>query len=79
MQEKPMQDENWIEEYKQWKKDLKPFQIKLLDEGGQTQSQQWLINAMWCDWKEIKKLKDTELPPLNSLKDAKDPWEEQDM
>ena len=52
-----MNNENWIAQYKQWKGDLKPFQVKLLDEGAMTQSQQWLINSMWCDWKEIKKQK----------------------
>ena len=27
-----MNDEDWKEQYKQWKEGLKPFQIKLLDE-----------------------------------------------
>ena len=65
-----MKDEPWIEQYKKWK-DLKPFQLKLLDEGAQSQSQAWLRNAMWCDWKNIRKVKDTHLPQLRS----DDPWE----
>ncbi len=69
-----MDDENWKNQYKEWKA-LKPFQIKLLDDGAESLSQAWLINAMWCEWKDIKKLKETELPALErSL--SKDPWEE---
>ena len=72
-----MDDENWKEQYKGWKQ-LKPFQLKLLDEGAQSLSQAWLLNAMWCEWKEIKKLKDTDLPSLNSVKLdlTNDPWYE---
>ncbi len=72
-----MTDASWIEEYKQWKI-LKPSQIQLLDEGAQSLSQTWLLNQMWCDWKEMKKLKETELPSLApALNDFnKDPWDE---
>ena len=35
-------------------KQLKPYQIKLLEEGAKSQSQAWLINQMWTDWKEIQ-------------------------
>ena len=54
-------DESWTEQYKKWK-DLKPYQLKLLDEGPKSQSQAWLYNSMWCDWKDIKLIKETELP-----------------
>ena len=64
-----MSNENWMEQYKKWRL-LKPHQLKLLDEGAKTQSQAWLINNMWCEWKNIKKIKETELPSL------KDPWDE---
>ena len=64
-----MDDMNWVEQYKEWRP-LKPYQVKLLDDGAKTQSQAWLINAMWCDWKDIKKIKEAELPSF------KDPWEE---
>ena len=53
-----MEVKNWQEEYKEWK-DLKPFQVKLLEEGAQSQSQAWLINSMWCDWKALSELKET--------------------
>ncbi len=70
-----MQEEDWKTEYKKMKP-LKPTQIKLLDEGAQTQSQAWLVNSMWSDWKELKGLKDTELPQLQSRfkESCKDPW-----
>ncbi len=72
-----MNDENWKEQYKSWKV-LKPFQLKLLDEGAVSLSQSWLLNSMWCEWKDIKRLKETELPAIQSKLDAlnKDPWEE---
>ena len=72
-----MNDENWKEEYKKWKA-LKPFQIKMLDEGAKSLSQAWLLNAMWCEWKNINIIKKTELPTVDSIKPEwnKDPWED---
>tara|TARA_B100000700_G_C14900864_1_gene787304 strand:+ start:264 stop:470 length:207 start_codon:yes stop_codon:yes gene_type:complete len=67
-----MEEELWTEQYKSWK-DLKPFQHKLLDEGPKSQSQAWLFNAMWCEWKDLKKLKDTELPSIEN-NSGLDPW-----
>ena len=77
-----MSDENWKDEYKSWKS-LRPFQLRLLDSGPISLSQTWLINAMWCDWKEIKKLKDIEAPKIEisrqssdkELSSQQDPWE----
>ena len=48
-----MNDENWKEEFKEWKPNLKPFQIKLLKEGAKSQSQALLLNDMWCEWKGL--------------------------
>ncbi len=72
-----MDDSNWKEQYKVWKQ-LKPFQLKLLDEGAQSLSQAWLISAMWCEWKDIKKLKDMDLPAISAIKSElnDDPWYE---
>ena len=56
-----MKDENWKEEFKEWKPDLKPFQIKLLEEGAQSNSQTLMLGDMWCEWKDLvlkKKLDD---------------------
>ncbi len=70
-----MNDENWKEEYKQWKQGLKSFQIKLLEDGAQSQNQQWLINDMWCEWKDLAIKRE-----LNKIANptfiADDPWEE---
>ena len=52
---------------------LKPFEAKLLDEGAKTLSQTWLVNQMWCEWRDIKKIKDAKLPLLES-RSSKDPW-----
>ena len=48
-----MNDENWKEQFKEWKTNLKPFQIKLLEEGAQSQSQALTLNDMWCEWKNL--------------------------
>ncbi len=70
-----MNDENWKEQYKEWKT-LKPFQIKLLDEGAVSLSQTWLVNSMWSEWQDIKRLKETDLPSIPSISDesSQDPW-----
>ncbi|HGY5554441.1 MAG TPA: hypothetical protein ACN46L_02355 [Prochlorococcus sp.] len=74
-----MNDEDWKEQYKQWKEGLKPFQIKLLDEGSQSQSQQWLINAMWCDWKDLKESRQNEAPQNQHQETlCNDPWKEEE-
>ncbi len=67
-----MKDQRWQEEYQEWRS-LKPFQKQLLEDGPKSQSQAWLVNNMWCDWKELKKLKEAELPSIYS-DNEKDPW-----
>ena len=62
-----MDDQNWVDEYKEWVQ-LRPHQIKLLDQGAQSQSQAWLINTMWSKWKEIKETKNSQ------SKLFEDPW-----
>ena len=75
-----MNDENWKTEYKDMKV-LKPSQIKLLDEGAQSQSQAWLLNAMWCEWKDLKEAENSNPDPsriiVSRAKDLQlDPWED---
>ncbi|WP_320676048.1 hypothetical protein [Prochlorococcus sp. MIT 1300] len=71
-----MNDENWKEEYKKLKS-LRPYQIKLLEEGATSLSQAWLLNSMWCEWKEIKAMTETNLPSIEvfSVGTPMDPWE----
>tara|TARA_Y100001968_G_C19029170_1_gene558964 strand:+ start:241 stop:456 length:216 start_codon:yes stop_codon:yes gene_type:complete len=70
-----MIDESWKNEYKQWK-DLKPYQVKLIDEGPISQSQAWLLNSMWCEWEDLRKTMDNKLK-LSGINNysSNDPWE----
>ena len=71
-----MNDDNWKQEYKQMKV-LQPFQIKLLDEGAQSLSQTWLLNEMWCDWKDIKfiEVEKDSLMSISNTEWTRDPWD----
>ena len=56
-----MNDAPWKEEYKKLKPDLKSYQIKLLEEGAESNSQTLMLSDMWCEWKDLvlkKKLND---------------------
>ena len=68
-----MIDESWKKEYKEWK-DLKPYQIQLIDEGPKSQSQAWLLNYMWCEWKDLKQKINTQSSLQNKYFNI-DPWE----
>ena len=71
-----MNDENWKEEFKQWKPELKPYQIKLLNDGAQSQNQACILNEMWCEWKDIAiKRKIKQIAKTSEIV-IKDPWEE---
>ena len=48
-----MNEENWKIHYKKWKK-LKPYQIKLIDDGPKSQSQAWLLKPKWCELLDLK-------------------------
>ena len=71
-----MDDKNWKQEFMQWKPDLKPIQIKLLEEGAQTQNQAFILNDMWCEWKTIAVKRKLECIAGGSFQ-IKDPWEEE--
>ena len=70
-----MNDENWKEEFKKWKPRLKPFKIKLLEEGAKSQSQTLLLSEMWCEWKELAVKKRLSKIASNPLL-IEDPWYE---
>ncbi len=72
-----MNDANWREEFKQWKPGLKPFQIKLLEEGAQSQSQALMLSDMWCEWKNIAVKRKIDQIAGKSLA-LEDPWYEKD-
>ncbi len=74
-----MEEQSWRDEYRSWKT-LSPSQTILLEQGAKSLSQTWLLNQMWCEWKEIKKLKETKLPTFSSTPQTltEDPWDEFD-
>ena len=73
-----MNDQNWKEEFKQWQPNLRPIQIKLLEEGAQSQSQACILNDMWCAWKELAVKRKIDEITRDSLI-AEDPWEEKEV
>ena len=68
-----MSEETWKTQYKQWKI-LKPYQIKLIDEGPKSQSQAWLLNSMWCECMDLKRINISE-PLKKEISSCNDPWE----
>mgnify|MGYP001165354307 CR=1 FL=1 len=68
-----MSEETWKNQYKEWK-DLKPYQIKLIDDGPKSQSQAWLLNSMWCEWMDLKKMNDKAFK-ADEVYSWTDPWE----
>ena len=68
-----MSEETWKTQYKKWKK-LKPYQIKLIDDGPISQSQAWLFNSMWCEWSNLRKINGSETYEINNSSKI-DPWE----
>ncbi len=65
-----MNDENWKKELIEWNPKLKPYQIKLLEEGAQSNNQTLILSDMWLQWKDLAtKKKITEIQPekLNDL------------
>ena len=71
-----MNDDNWKEELKKWRPNLKPFQVKLLDDGAQTQSQTLMLCDMWCEWKNLAVKR--ELNKVSNESEILDPWYEKD-
>ncbi len=73
-----MNDENWKEEFKEWNPNLKPYQIKLLDEGPKSNSQTLLLSDMWLEWKDLatkRKLKKIANEKLDDL-GINNPWDD---
>ena len=68
-----MNEEAWKIQYKKWK-NLKPYQIKLIDDGPKSQSQAWLLNSMWCEWMDLKRLNLSGISK-NDIPSSTDPWE----
>ncbi|WP_413390207.1 hypothetical protein [Prochlorococcus marinus] len=63
----------WKIWYKNWKK-LKPYQIRLNDDGPKSQSQAWLLNSMWCESLDLKD-RDVSKNSEGGISSWTDPWE----
>ena len=68
-----MDEETWKIQYKQQKK-LKSYQIKLINDGPKSQSQAWLLNSMWCEWMDLKRINVSETFNDN-MSSLTDPWD----
>ena len=68
-----MTEETWKIQYKNWK-NLKPYQIRLIDDGPKSQSQAWLLNTMWCEWMDLKSRNGYEISEKDNSS-LTDPWE----
>ena len=70
---KLMPEEIWKIQYKKWKK-LKPYQIRLIDDGPKSQSHEWLLNSMWCEWMDLKD-RNVSKNSEKGISSWTDPWE----
>ena len=52
MTEKPYDDSNWREEYKQYTSNKR--YLELLEHGPKQLSQAWVLGALYNEWKKIK-------------------------
>ena len=68
-----MNDENWKKEFMELKTNLKPYQIKLLEEGPQSNSQTLMLSDMWLEWKDL--VAKREINKIGKYLDIDDPWE----
>ena len=68
-----MTEETWKIQYKKWK-NLKPYQIKLIDYGPKSQSHALLLNSMWCEWMDLRRMNVSETS-TNDISSWTDPWE----
>ncbi len=65
---------NWGIQYKKWK-NLKPYQIRLIDDTPKSQSLAWLLYSMWCEWMDLKRTNESKIPEKDIS--TIDPWEAQ--
>tara|TARA_B100000131_G_C17870001_1_gene513802 strand:+ start:444 stop:695 length:252 start_codon:yes stop_codon:yes gene_type:complete len=72
-----MNDDNWKKELKLWKPNLKPLEIKLLEEGAQSNSQALMLCDMWCEWKTIAEKKKNNLQEKHLI--INDPWDNKEQ
>tara|TARA_R100000664_G_scaffold20323_1_gene29519 strand:+ start:304 stop:528 length:225 start_codon:yes stop_codon:yes gene_type:complete len=64
MSNKPYDDSNWREEYKNYTSSKK--ELELLENGPKSLSQSWYLGALYNKWKKMKGYKDPEPPNCQS-------------
>ena len=64
MTNKPYDDSNWREEYKNYTSSK--YQLDLLENGPKSLSQSWMMGAMDNKWKKMKGYKEPEPPDVSS-------------
>ena len=52
MTQKPYDDSNWREDYKQYTSNKR--HLELLENGPKSLSQSWILQALYNEWKKIK-------------------------
>ena len=65
MTDKPFDDSNWIEEYKQMRL-LSKYESELLDKGPRSLAQSWSLQALHSDWMKKKGYSYPEPPDCSS-------------
>ena len=64
MSNKPYDDSNWREEYKNYTSSK--YELDLLENGPHSLSQSWMMSALHNKWKKMKGYKDPEPPDVSS-------------
>ena len=74
MTQKPDDDSNWREEYKNYTSNKR--YLELLENGPKSLSQAWLLGALHNEWKKIKGYKDPDTENKGQLQSSLKEYEE---
>tara|TARA_A100001234_G_scaffold104187_1_gene91657 strand:+ start:195 stop:449 length:255 start_codon:yes stop_codon:yes gene_type:complete len=74
MTQKPYDDSNWREEYKNYTSNKR--YLELLENGPKSLSQAWLLGALHNEWKKIKGYKDPDTENKGQLQSSLKEYEE---
>ena len=74
MPQKPYDDSNWREDYKNYTSNKR--YLELLENGPKSLSQAWLLGALHNEWKKIKGYKDPDTENKGQLQSSLKEYEE---
>tara|TARA_B100000530_G_scaffold137688_1_gene86215 strand:+ start:36 stop:290 length:255 start_codon:yes stop_codon:yes gene_type:complete len=74
MTQKPYDDSNWREDYKNYTSNKR--YLELLENGPKSLSQAWLLGALHNEWKKIKGYKDPDTENKGQLQSSLKEYEE---